>query len=157
MTRQQMVFAYSDAATLLEAIPWYEKVECDLAAISTAWMRQYHGGISRTFDVRGLPFPAVNFSNVHLILSPLVREKDGKRTLIDFKHWLEDHAITHIRITGKGNWERNHEYSRNGGRTWGRMKLQGQAPPQPAPTQVVEPEIPPAPQAATEDNLPLWD
>lgn len=150
------VYAYATARDLLEAIPWYEKTECDLAAISTAWMRQM-GRASGTFDVRGLPFPAVNFSAVHLILSPLVREENGKRTLLAFKQWLEDHSITHMRITGKGAWERQHEFSRNGGKSWGRMKVQADAPPQPAPTQVVEPPVPPPPVPATEDELSLWD
>lgn len=151
------VYAYATARDLLEAIPWYERVECDLAVISTAWMRQMGQVGGGTFEVRGLPFPAVNFSAVHLILSPLVREESGQRTLLAFKHWLEDHGITHMRITGKGNWERQHEFSRNGGKTWGRMKVQSTTAPQPAPTQVVEPPVPPPPVPATEDDLSLWD
>lgn len=150
------VYALAPAQALLEAIECYEAVECDLAAISVAWMRQMRYA-THTFEVRSVTFPAVNFSAIHLILSPLVREKDGQRTLADFAEWLQQHQITHIRITGHGNWTRQHEFSRNGGKTWGRMRLAGEAPPQPAPTQVLEPDIPPPPaEPVSDDDLP-WD
>lgn len=142
-----IVYAQASAQDLLEAIPAYEAVGCDLAAISVAWMRKYTYDVALgTFEVRKVAFPAVNFSSVHLILTPLVRQEDGRRTLAPVAAWLVANDVTHLRIVGEGNWNRQHQYSRDGGLRWGRMAVQGAAPPQPAPTQRVEPDIPPAPE-----------
>lgn len=142
MKPEFMIFAQATAQDLLEAIPAYEAVECDLGAISVAFIRQYrYGGSIGIFKVRGLDFPAVNFSSVHLILSPLVREEDGRRTLAPVAAWITANGVGHLRIVGSGSWDRRHQWSRDGLK-WGGMPLQGEAPPQPAPVQVVTPRIP---------------
>ncbi|GBF05872.1 hypothetical protein DAERI_060132 [Deinococcus aerius] len=138
-----IVYAQATAQDLLEAIPAYEAVGCDLAAISVAWMRKYTRDVALgTFEVRKVSFPAVNFSSVHLILSPLVRDEDGRRTLAPVAAWIVANGVTDLRIVGEGHWNRQHQYSRNGGASWGRMAVSGSAPRQPAPTQTVEPDIP---------------
>lgn len=128
-----IVFAYAEARTLLEAIPWYERVECDIGVIGVAWAREMLRA-SGTFPVRGLPFPATSFSDVHAILSRMVRERDGKPSLIDFRQWLEDHRVTNVRIVGHRRDETWLEFSRSGGVRWGRMSLTAQPPAQQAPT-----------------------
>ncbi|BDP42893.1 hypothetical protein DAETH_28620 [Deinococcus aetherius] len=143
---EEMLYAQATAQELLDAIPNYEAVGCDIGAIAVAFMRKYRTCDSLgTFTLRGVEFSCVNFSSVHLILSPLVREEDGRRTLAPVAAWLTANDITDLRIVGTGNWDRRHQWSRDGGQRWGRMTLQGSAPPQPAPTQVIEPRIPAAP------------
>lgn len=155
-----ITYAQASAQDLLEAIPAYDALDCDMTTISVAWVRfsRTHMAISN-FRVRNYPFPSVNFSSVHLILLPLVREENGRRTLAPVAAFLVAHGITHIRIVGSGMWDRRHQYSRDGGLKWGNMPTTQQAPAQPAPTQVIEPRIPPPPPpaTATEEELRLWD
>lgn len=144
-------YAEATAAELLEAIPFYEAIECDMAAAAIAFMRwTRHGG--EDFKVKGLPFPKSNFSSIHLILAPLVREDAGRKTLAPFAAYLRLHEITAIRVVGSGMFNRHHQYLR-AGRGWGNMPTTQKPAPPAAPTQHIDVAIPAAPEA---DDAPLW-
>lgn len=153
--RELSTYAHSYTSELLEVIPLIEALDCDIAAISIAFMRHCRGNAAPGghFDVRGVPYPASNFSSNILVLTPLVKEVDGKRTLRPVADYIRQHGITDIRIVGSGNWERIHQYSRNGGATWGRMPVSSSAPRPPAPVQHLDAEIPVPPTDVTEDDL----
>ncbi|WP_288479874.1 hypothetical protein [uncultured Deinococcus sp.] len=155
-SRETITYATATAQDLLEAIPDYEAQGCDFATISIAWMRYLSTSASLgDFKVKGLPFRTLNFSAVHLILLPLAREEDGRRTLAPFAAFLRANEITHIRVIGSGMSDRRHQYTRDHGKTWGNIPLQQKPPHPPAPTQVLDAPIPPPP--APDDDRPLWD
>lgn len=102
-----------------------------------------------------MPFPGLNFSSVHLILLPLAREEEGRKTLAPFAAFLVAQEITHIRIVGSGMSDRRHQFTRDGGKKWGNIPLQQKPERPPAPVQVLDAPIPPPP--APDDDRPLWD
>ena len=142
-------YAEATAAELLEAIPFYEAIECDMAAAAIAFMRWTRHG--EDFKVKGLPFPKSNFSSIHLILAPLVREEDGRKTLAPFAAYLRLHEIREVRIVGSGMFDRRHQYLRAGARSWGNMPNTQKPAPPAAPTQHIDAAIPAAPQADQDD------
>ena len=155
-SRDLITYATATAQDLLEANPFYDAVNCDFTTISVAWIRFSRTSVPMTtgdFKVRGIPFPAVNFSAVLMVLLPFPRDEGERRTLAPFAAYLRANGITHIRVVGQGAFDRRYQFTRNHGVTWGNIPVQQPAP-TPAPAQVLDAPIPPPP--APDDDRPLW-
>ena len=147
MTRQPEVYAQAAAEELLEMIPIFNRLGCDLPRLSVAYVRADKGPVPPThMTVDGVEVPMTHFPRLMLVLSPLVKEApDGSRTLQPFADLIEKQRITHVRAVGHGPLKFEMQVSTDFGQRWRRLTLSQQLPPRnphqpaPVPTQEVIP------------------